>query len=165
MNKYPNLCELIQYHPYSSHTVCDHANIEPEVLQAALEGRETLTPDEVLAIARLYGCPAHVIDCAELIMLGMGKLKHNKMVMEIDSIYIWLKHMANEGNPKAEEYLEWAYQRQQHFLRAAHEDRLSYCHYLGIKEQLNQYVSFATPRPKRRSLTPSVGKQIRGNGK
>lgn len=93
MNKYPNLRELMQYHPYGNHTICDHANIEPEVLQAALEGRETLAPDEVLAIARLYGCPAHVIDCTKLIMLDMGKLKHNKMVMEIDFIYIWLKHM------------------------------------------------------------------------
>lgn len=31
MTKYPNLSELLQYYPCGTGTVCDHAEIEPEL--------------------------------------------------------------------------------------------------------------------------------------
>ncbi len=152
MNTYPNLQELVKYHPYGENTACDHAEIEPELLHAAFKGEELLTPAEIISIARLYGCPAGVIVCPKLIMLDMGRPRHKKMVMEVDCIYIQLKCMARDGNRESEKYLELAGRGQQRFMRAAYEDRLSYAHYLGVKKQLRQYISFAAPKQKRRRL-------------
>lgn len=157
MNKYPNLQELFKYHPYGENTACDHAEIGPELLHAAFKGEELLTPFEVISIARLYGCPAGVIECPKLTMLDMGRRRHKKMVMEVDCLYIQLKCMARDGDREAEKYLEYADWKQQRFMRAAYEDRLSYCHYLGAKEQLKQYISFAAPKPKQRGLTAMKG--------
>lgn len=157
MNKYPNLQELLKYHPYGENTACDHAEIGPELLHAAFKGEELLTPVEAISIARLYGCPAGVIGCPGLIMLDMGRPRHKKMVTEVDCLYIQLKYMAGCGNQEAEKYLEHADWKQQGLMGAAYEDRLSYCHYLGVKEQLKQYIKFAELKPKRRGLTVMKG--------
>ena len=69
-----------------------------------------------------------------------------------------LKCMAEGGNKKAEKYLQWADWEQQRFLRAIYEDRLSYGHYLGVKEKLSQYVQFATPQLRRREVNRYVSK-------
>ncbi len=108
MNKYPNLQELIKYHPYSEATVCGHAGIEPELLHAILEGSEAFAPAEVIAIARLYECPVDVISCPCLIMLDMTRIRHKKMVRDVVSIYKQLGRMAEGGNNEAEGYLKWA---------------------------------------------------------
>lgn len=150
MNKYPNLNELIKCHPYSEHTICDHAQIEPELLHAALDGTEVLTPTEIIAIARLYGCPIGVLNDSKLIMLDMNRSRHRKMVNEVKSIYIQLKGMTDEGNHDAVKYSEWADWEFRKFMYAVRSNKFSYCHYLGIKEQLTQYVSFVIPKPKRR---------------
>lgn len=152
MTGYPNLQELITWHPYGEPVICDHARIEPELLHAALEGKEGLTQIEVIAIARLYGCPASVISCPNLVKLDAGRLRHKKMFREVCCIYFELKRMSREGNRDAEKYLGWAEREYQMFLAAAYGDGLTYGHYLGIKERLSQYVSFATPKPKRRGL-------------
>lgn len=62
MTKYPNLLELNKYHPYRWPVVCDHAGIEPELLQAVLEEGEPLLPAELLGIARLYGVPIGLLE-------------------------------------------------------------------------------------------------------
>lgn len=158
MNRYPNLQELITYYPCGEPTVCDHAGIEPELLQAVLNGDEVLMPVEVMGLSRLYGCPAGVISCPKVIMLDMGRYRQKKIVWHVNSIFMQLKCMAEGGNKKAEKYLQWADWEQQRFLRAIYEDRLSYGHYLGVKEKLSQYVQFATPQLRRREVNRYVSK-------
>lgn len=155
MNKYPNLQELIKYHPYGETVVCEYARIEPELLHAALDGKEVLTPIEIIAIARLYGCSAGVLNHPKVIMLDMNKLKHNRMVTEIDFMRIRLKCMARHGNLEAKKYLEWADRENQVIMRMAYNNKVSYGCYLGVKECLDQYLCFATPKPKRRGLETS----------
>ena len=150
MTRYPNLLELHNYYPCGEPAVCDHAGIEPELLLAVLDGEGLLEPAEIRGLARLYGCPVGVLDYPKVIMLDMGRWKHRKMAAEVDSLYMQLKWMARTGNAEAEKYLGWADWKQQRFMRAAYSNKLSYGHYLGVKETLSQYVSFATPRPKRR---------------
>lgn len=152
MTKYPNLNELINYHPYGKPAVCDHAGIEPELLEAVLIGGESLTGTEILGLARLYRCPIGVLGNSEIVMLDMGKLKHKKMVREVELIYIQLRSMADGGNQDAEKYLNWVDWRKKRFMLAVYSNNLSYCHYLGIKEILCQYVGYAAPSPKRRGL-------------
>ena len=133
MTKYPNLLELNKYHPYGEPAICGHAGIEPELLQAVLEDSGLLLSDELRGIARLYGVPRGLLECRKVSMLDMKKWRHWKLVGEIDALYIKLKCMAREGNQKAEKYLGWADQKHQRFLKAACGNKLSYCHYLGIK--------------------------------
>lgn len=150
MTKYPNLSELLQYYPCGTGTVCDHAEIEPELLEAVLDGTEELTPVEIIRLSRLYRCPAGVLEHPAVLMLDMDRPKHKRMVQEVDCVYMQLMAMAGDGNLKAEQYLDlnrWMYQR---FIWAVHEDRLSYCHYLGVKECFRNYVSWSMPAPKRR---------------
>lgn len=79
------------------------------------------------------------------------------MVAEVDNLCIRLKCMAREGNQKAEKYLEWADRENQDFLRAAHNNRLSYIHYLGAKRQLSDYILFARPEPTKRGISTMKG--------
>ncbi len=150
MSRYPNLQELITYYPCGEPAVCDHAGIEPELLHVVLQGEEALTSIEVMRLSRLYRCSASVITCPSLIMLDMGRYRHKKIAWRVNSIFMQLKCMAEGGNKEAEKYLQWTDWEQQRFLRAIHEDRLSYGHYFGIKEEFSQYVQFATPKLRRR---------------
>ena len=134
--------------------MCDHAGIEPELLHIVLYDGELLEPAEISGLARLYGCPVGVLKCPKVIMLEMGRRKHSAMAAEVCSLYIRLKHMAQDDkNADAEKYMGYAEWRLQGFLEAVKYDRLSYCHCLGAKERFLQYIRFATPQPKRRALS------------
>lgn len=155
--RYPNLAELYDHHPYREPAMCDHAGIEMELLYAVLHNGEPLEYGELLGLARLYGCPVSVLACPKVIMLDTGRFRHRKMITEADNLYLRLKCMAREGNEKAKRWLELTGWTQQEFMRAVHANRLSYCHYLGVRERLRQYISFSTLAPKRRGLSSVKG--------
>lgn len=150
--RYPNLLELHDYHPYRERAMCDHAGIESELLRAVLYEGEPLDIAESRGLARLYECPVGVILHHETIMLNMGRRRHIAMAANVCVLYIQLQHMSQDGNQDAGKYLGYAERRFMRFLEAVRYDRLSYCHYLGEREELSQYVSFATLKPKRRGL-------------
>lgn len=150
MTRYPNLLELRKYHPYGEPAICDHAGIEPELLQAVLEDGEPLLPEEIVGAAGLYGVPRGLLECREVTMLDMGRRRHAAMSAWVCALYIQLCHMAQDGNQDAVKYLGFAEWRINRFLDAVRHNNLSYCQYLGIRELLQQYISFSTPRPKRR---------------
>lgn len=87
------------------------------------------------------------------------------MVAEVDNLCIRLKCMARNGNQKAVEYLEWADRENQNFLRAAHNNRISYIHYLDVKRQLSDYILFATPKPQKREVIKRNTASLKMNGK
>lgn len=152
MTKYPNLLELIRYYPCGTPAVCDHAGIEPELLGAVLDGAEELTPVEIMGLSRLYGCPAGVLYHPGVIMLDMGRMKHHRMVKDVVSIHGQLLDMAAEGNRKAAQYInsnEWRYLE---FTFSLLGNKLSYCHYLGVKKTFLNFVQWLAPAPKGRGL-------------
>ena len=149
MTKYPNLSELLRYYPIGTPAICDHAEIEPELLEAVLADTEELTPVEIMKLSRLYGCPAGVLDHPAVVMLDMGRMRHQRMV-KVVSIHTQLQIIAAEGNQKAAEYIsldEWRYLE---FTFSVLGNKLSYCHYLGVKECFRNYVSWSMPAPKLR---------------
>lgn len=152
--KYPNLIEVQKQ---SCLYVGIFANVTMEPLLAVFRGEEELTDDEIWRVARYNGIPYSVLTCPKVIMLDMSRRRHRKMVTEVNNLFIRLKCMAREGNEKAEEYLEWADREDQKFLRAAHNNRLSYIHYLGAKKQMEDYISFATPKPEKRGIAARKG--------
>lgn len=145
--KYPNLIEIHGEMPTDY-----FANVTPELMLAVFRGEEDLEPSEIAAIAHYNNIPLTVLTCPKRIMLDMGRRRHRKMVAEIDGLYIQIKRMARNGNKKAEEYLEYACWVQQRFLRAAHDDKLSYGHYLAAKYRLKEYILFSTPTQKIRGV-------------
>lgn len=152
--KYPNLIEVQKQ---SCLYVGYFANVTDELVLAAFRGEEKLTDDEIRRVARYNGIPLSVLTCPKVIMLDMGRRRHRKMVGEVDNLYIQLKCMAREGNQEAEKYLESADCEQQRFLRAAHDNKLSYIHYLGAKRQLSDYILFARPKLTKRGISTMKG--------
>ena len=153
INTYPNLAEILKYHPYGEPTACDFAQIEPEVLHAALDGKKLLESVEIIRLALLYRCPEGVIRHHKSIMLDMGRWKHRVMSAEIDSLYMRLKYMAKcEKNEKAVGYLGFCEWEMQRFMKSAYDNKLSYGNWLGTRHQIQQYIMFSTPQPQRRSL-------------
>ncbi len=150
--RYPNLVEIHGGMPTDY-----FAEVTKELMLAVFRGEEDLTLEEIYRIARYNGIPLSVLTCPKLIMLDMGRRRHRKMVAEVDNLYIKLKCMAREGNQKAEKYLEFAGWEQQKFMRAAHNNRLSYGHYLVAKEEMRNYISFATPKPEKRGISSMKG--------
>ena len=152
--KYPNLIEVQKQ---SCLYVGYFANVTEELVLAAFRGEEELTAEEIWKVARYNSIPYSVLTCPKVIMLDIGRRRHRKMVAEVDNLYIHLKCMAREGNQKAEKYLEWADRENQKFLRAAHNNRLSYIHYLGAKRQLSDYILFARPELTKRGISTMKG--------
>ena len=152
--KYPNLIEVQKQ---SCLYVGYFANVTEELVLAAFRGEEELAADEIWRVAHYNGIPLSVLTCPKVIMLDMGRWRHRKMVAEVDNLCIRLKCMAREGNQEAEKYLERVDRENQDFLRAAHNNKLSYIHYLGAKEQIRRYISFSTPKPKKRGITTMKG--------
>lgn len=152
--KYPNLIEVQKQ---GCLYVGYFANVTDELVLAAFRGEEELTADEIRRVARYNGIPLSVLTCPKVIMMDMGRRRHRKMVAEVNNLYIRLKYMAREGNQKAEKYLEWADRENQKLLRAAHDNSLSYIHYLGAKRQMKDYISFATPKPEKRGIAARKG--------
>lgn len=86
-----NLKELINWHPYSLRSFADFANVETDLLQAALEGEEELTAEELSQISRYVKVPIGVLLCPHLVYLEKRRPKHQKMMRALeDGIHkIW----------------------------------------------------------------------------
>lgn len=152
--EYPNLIEVEKA---GCLYISILADVEEELILAAFRGEEELTAGEIWKVARYNGIPYSVLTCPKLIMLDMGRWRHRRMVAEVNNLYIQLKCMAREGNQEAEKYLEWADRENQNFLRAAHNNKLSYIRYLDAKKQMSDYICFATPKRQKRGISTMKG--------
>lgn len=146
--KYPNLIEIHGGLPTDY-----FAEVTPELMLAVFRGEEDLKVEEICKIAHYNRIPFSVLICPKLILLDMKRQRHKKMVHKLDSLYMKLKCMAKcEGNEEAEKYLKFADWEYQRFARAVHSNKLSYGHYLVIKEKLSNYADWSVPKPKKRGI-------------
>lgn len=99
--KMVNLYELIKYHPYHSSSFAEHANVTQELLLAAIQGEEELTPYEIYGIVRLTGVPRGVITCPRMIWLESKSCRHRKMVLCLTEKLKMISAAAGEGNKDA----------------------------------------------------------------
>lgn len=148
--KYPNLIEVRK----ASHLYIEQfANVTTELLLAAFRGEEELTDDEIRQVVRYNGIPFSVLTCPKLIMMDWDRIRHRKMISDIDKMCIKLKCMAREGNQEAQKWVEFADSANQRFLHAVYDNRLTYIHYLDAKRELSDYLLFARPKPQARGIT------------
>ena len=152
--KYPN---LIEAQKQSCLHVGYFMGMSEELMLAVFRGEEELSADEIRRVAGYSRIPYSVLTCPKVIMLDMGRVRHRKMVAEVDNLCSQLKCMAREGNQKTEKYLECADRKKQDFLRAAHNNKLSNIHYLGAKRQLSDYILSAKPELTKSGISTMKG--------
>ena len=155
-NPYPNLRELIKYHPYHIGTFASFANVELDLLEAALIGEEELTAAELWRIANYAGVPYGVLACPSIILLDAQRPKHRRLLEGIIGSLGPIFAALDAGSPAAEDFILT-------FPRLYYNQVIdiwgdfsagkpvSYCRYLGVRAKLDMcQTNIALERPKKR---------------
>lgn len=132
--KMVNLYELIKYHPYHSSSFAEHANVTQELLLAAIQGEEELTPYEIYGIVRLTGVPRGVITCPRMIWLESKSCRHRKMVLCLTEKLKMISAAAGEGNKDAGYFVlkNGPEQSEKLINDFWNKGKVTYCRYLGV---------------------------------
>ncbi|MFR1351197.1 MAG: hypothetical protein ACLSCA_02040 [[Clostridium] symbiosum] len=151
---YPNLSEIIKYHPYHIGTFANFADVTTELLQAALDGQEELTGEELRNIARYSAIPLGVLKCRQVVMMDRSRMRHKEM---IDNLIGSLSYIWNEqkmGSKEADIFMKYHRVELVNLELAFLDNRASYAQYLGAKERVDQVISFIrNEKRKPRALT------------
>jgi len=110
---YANLRELIENHPYSIETFASHANVTVDLLKAALDGKEELTPSELCGIVRLTGFPYSALTCPKLILMDNKRYRHRMLASELNDKLRSIIKAAGTGSHEAIRFTErhwWNYE-------------------------------------------------------
>ena len=155
-NPYPNLKELIKYHPYHISTFANFANVELDLLEAALIGKEELEAAELRRIALYAGVPYGVLACPSLILLDAQRPKHRLMLEGIQDALARIEAAAEDGSRAAVDFM--------YIYPSLHLNTVSslcgdffqgrpvtYCRYMGVRARIEQCLgSIAIERMERR---------------
>lgn len=139
---YPNLSEIIKYHPYHISTFAGFAEVTTELFEATLEGEEELTDDEMRKIARYAGIPVSVLRCPQKIMLDKHNLKHQKMIADLLDQLPEIAEKEKCGSKAAADFMRYNREGLVNLELAFLDNRASYGQYLGVKERVDQTTSF-----------------------
>ena len=155
-NPYPNLKELIKYHPYHISTFANFANVELDLLEAALIGEEELTPGELMGISCYGRIPLGVLVSPSLIMLDPSRPKHKKMVAEAGRALGIIMDAAEAGSPAAADFMYTYPSLYCNEVSSLCEEfslgrPVTYCRYMGVRARIEQCLgSIAIERMERR---------------
>lgn len=139
---YPNLSEIIKYHPYHISTFAGFAEVTTELFEATLEGEEELTDDEMRKIARYAGIPVSVLRCPQKIMLDKHNLKHQKMIADLLNQLPEIAEKEKSGGKAAADFMRYNREGLVNLELTFLDNRASYGQYLGVKERVDQTISF-----------------------
>lgn len=154
---YPNLIEMIKYHPYHISTLADHAGVTTELMQEAAKGRMVLPPEERQRIARLYRIPSGLLFLPKLVRMNKGNRKHQKMVEELMAQLSAIHDHHRQGSREADTFMIYGRAYLVNLELAFLDDRATYCQYLGVNERVNQVLQFIdSEQRKPRGLERSV---------
>lgn len=141
--KYPNLAEVVKYHPYSMSTFADFANVTPELLAAAINGDEELQASEALSISHYSDIPFSVLFCPNLIILSRDRRKHWEMMKKLQDYMYEIWEWQKKGSHEAEVYMKY---RRGHYVNMDLDFRnrrlVTYGRYLGIKQEMEDALLF-----------------------
>lgn len=150
---YPNLSEIIKYHPYHITTFASHAGVTVELLEAALDGKEELKPDELFNISRYDGIPLGVIKCPHLIRLSKTRKRHRDMVEKLVSLLYVIEEFRKRGSKAAESFMKYDRLYIVNLELAFLDNRGTYGMYLGAKERIAMvFLSIKVENSKPRGL-------------
>jgi len=139
---YPNLSEVIKYHPYHISTFAGFANVTRELFEAALAGYEKLTDEELRKIACYAEIPIGVLRCPHLIMLNRCRLRHQKMVRGLCKSILLILGKQKDGSMEAARFMQYYRKDIVNLTLAFLDNSASYAQYLGAKERVDQTIQF-----------------------
>lgn len=141
--KYPNLTELVKYHPYHISTFAGFANITVELLEKVLDGEEELQALETFQICKYTGVPCSVLFNHRLIILSKNNRKHRAMIDDLHKKLYEVWEYEKKGYQYAITYMRYGRIRLVNMqLDFQNGKTVTYCRYLGIKEEINQILGF-----------------------
>ncbi len=139
--KYPNLKELVRYHPYHIDSFARHANVTTELLQAALTDDEDLEKVELLRICHLVNVPYTVLALDHLIYLDRKNYRHRCMMDGLTKKLYDLWEYQKSGSKAADDYMKGRGRHELVNMQLSFNNEwppVTYCQYLGIKDTLDQ---------------------------
>lgn len=140
--KYPNLAEVIKYHPYNICAFADFADVTTELLSAVIEGAENLTEQELRGIARYSGIPYSILACPRLIRMDRSRYRHRMMVEELVNSLRGIQKAQKAGSYEADIFMRygriWGVNMELAFL----DGRATYGMFLGAQERVRQAIFF-----------------------
>lgn len=139
MAKYPNLTELVKWHPYHISTFADHAGVTGRLFDEVINGDEELNFSEIVGIRRLVNIPIDVLICPKLIFMDKDNFKHKTMINKIKITLNSINEYYLKGDDWAKfhieerRYIEMYKNLVDDFLH----NKATYCRYLGIKKRFD----------------------------
>lgn len=139
---YPNLIEMVKYHPYHISTLADHAGVTTELMEEVVRGNEELSLEEALGIARLYNVQLEVLFLSKLIRMDKENKEHQRMVKELIDWLPVIHEYQLKGSQEAETFMRHGRIYLVNLELFFRDDRATYCQYLGVKQRVEQALSF-----------------------
>ena len=155
-NPYPNLKVLIKYHPYHIGTFANFANVELDLLEAALIGEEELTARELMGISCYGRVPFGVLASPSIVMLDPLSLKHKRMLAGMQDALARIEAAVEDGSRAAADFMYTYPSLYCNEVSSLCEDfslgrPVTYCRYLGVRARIEQCLgSIAIERMERR---------------
>lgn len=134
-----NLEELIKYHTYHVSTFAKFADVTTDLLEAAMREEGELTIMELSKISHYAAVPLGVLTCPKLIMLRRDRYRHCQMIQALHKKLYLIYETSRNGSKAAEFYMK--YRRGalvSLLLDFQNLKTVSYCRYLGVKEEIDQ---------------------------
>lgn len=139
---YPNLEEVIKYHPYDIGTFAGFAGVTTELMEAVTRGEEELTPQEIYRIAKYSNIPSGILVCPHLIQMDKRRYRHRVMVEELVNSLYEIQEAQRERIYEADLFMRygriWVVNMELAFL----DDRSTYGMFLGAQERVRQAIFF-----------------------
>lgn len=152
---YPNLAEVINYHPYHITSFADFANVTVELLKAGIAGQERIEENEIFNIARYTGIPYSVLKCPKMIYLHKSRYRHQQMIDRLEKKLYEIWEAQKSGSREADLYMRYSRINLVNMvLDFRNTGKVTYGRYLGILENLSQTIGFIqSKRRKPRNIT------------
>ena len=139
--RYPNLTELVENHPYHFDTFKNFANVTAELFKEVLYGDEELTREELLNICRYTNTPYPVLHNPKLITLDSGRMRHQQMMDELKQTVHEMENLEDKcGYEISVQVAAIHFERMEDDFHR--ERQISYCRYLGVRQEILDVFSF-----------------------
>ncbi|WP_349674371.1 hypothetical protein [Lacrimispora sp.] len=139
---YPNLVEIITYHPYHVSTFANFAEVTGELLQEVLKGQEELLLGEIYNISKYAGLSMSVLMCPKLIMLDFCRYRHRTMINELLERARYIQRCQENGSHAADVFMKYDVGYIADLRRSFIDDKATYGQYIGARELVNHCLSF-----------------------
>lgn len=153
--KYPNLSEIIKYHPYHISTFASFANVTSELMEAVIYGDEELKAAELLLLCHYGEINPQIALYPRMIMMDKTKRRHKMMIAELEEMFQKIHTEDKNGGREAKFFMKYQRANYVNLYLAFYDDRATYGRYLGIKTRLEQTLGFIETemhKPKLRGL-------------